>query len=174
MDATELWAIPHGSLAYVYGEHFLEHLPIGGALACLSHAGRALHRGGRLRLSTPNLEWVLATHFDLDGPGEQRRRQPLVVNRAFHEWGRHFLWSRALLDHVLDALGFEDVTEHRYGESDDPQLCGLERHGSATVTQGRPNVLIVEATRGKRAATVPPELEGWLREEFVRHVEAGH
>jgi predicted SAM-dependent methyltransferase len=173
IDATEPWPIPDGSVSYVYAEHFLEHLSIREAFDFLLHAGQALRRGGRIRLSTPNLEWVMASHFSLDDAPE-RRRQTLVVNRAFYGWGHRFLWSRELLDHVLARTGFEDVEFFDYGQSDDPNLRGLERHGGYLVGAGRPSVVIVEAAKGNREIAVDPHLLDWVDEEFVRHVGAGH
>lgn len=176
MDATQPWPVPDGSLSYVYGEHFLEHLPILQALDLFTHAGRALRRGGRLRLSTPNLEWVIVTHFSPSGSAddERRRQQTLVVNRAFYGWGHQFLWSRELLQHVLLGMGFEHVEFFAYGESDDPALRDLERHGGYSVADGRPSVVIAEAERGDSEIGVDPDLTDWIRREFVRHVDSGH
>ena len=176
MDATESWPFADGSLCYVYGEHFLEHLSIDQTLDLLGHAGRALRPGGRIRLSTPNLEWVVATHFCLDDatdPG-RRRQETLKVNRAFYGWGHQFLWSRELLEHVLLGTGFAAVDFFAYGESDDPNLCGLERHAGYSLAEGRPSVVIVEAVRSGAEVRVDPELREWIREEFLRHVDAGH
>jgi hypothetical protein len=59
MDATEPW--PFSGLTHVFGEHFIEHLEIDKAIDFLVHAGRSLAPGGRIRLSTPNLAWVMAS-----------------------------------------------------------------------------------------------------------------
>ena len=71
-------------LSYVYSEHFLEHLSLDGAIRFLRNSARALVPGGRIRLSTPALKWVLATHFDLqDTKDESVAAATLVINRAF-------------------------------------------------------------------------------------------
>jgi hypothetical protein len=74
MDAAAPWPW-QDRLDYVYGEHFLEHLTVPQALRFLVEAGKSLRQGGRIRLSTPSLEWVLATHFHL-GQQDGREGEP--------------------------------------------------------------------------------------------------
>lgn len=173
MDATEPW--PYDDLEYVYGEHFLEHLPLDGALAFLEHAGNSLRPGGRMRLSTPNLEWVLSTHYPSIGNGtEERIAGTLRMNRAFHGWGHHFLYSPPMLRYILNALGFEEVSFFPYGESNDPNLMNMERHGGFSVDDGHPSVVIAEATRGQKPISPSADLTSRLETEFLRYVAAGH
>src|SRR6516162_6826939 len=47
----------------IYAEHFLEHLTLDEGLAFLADCRHALRDSGVLRLSTPNLDWVHATHY---------------------------------------------------------------------------------------------------------------
>jgi predicted SAM-dependent methyltransferase len=172
-DAT----LPFDDLApvkYVYCEHFLEHLSLEGALAFLRNSAAALMPSGRIRLSTPALEWVLATHFDLTEDCPDRVIQStLVMNRAFHGWGHQFIWSKPMLQAALAAVGFEDVKFWAYGESDDPALVGLEQHGEFQIAKGWPSVWVVEGARGSRIA----ENESFVlrcEEEFQCHVRSGH
>ena len=122
--------LPFENVAAIYGEHFLEHLELEEGLACLVECRRTLALDGILRLSTPNLDWVLASHYrhgrwveDGEAVSDCFR-----MNRAFHGWGHRFLYNRQALDAALRAAGFATITMHRYGESDVPELVGLERH----------------------------------------------
>ena len=173
MDVTKPW--PYRNLDYVFGEHFLEHLEIDKSLKFLENAGKALRAGGRLRLSTPNLEWVVATHFHVGkATAEERLSETIAMNRAFYGWGHRFLYSREVLAHILDEMCLEDVSFHSYGESDDPELRNLERHGGFSVHEGIPSVVIVEATRGHRKISPPAALLHRLEDEFLTHVRSGH
>jgi hypothetical protein len=62
-----------------------------------------------------------------------------------------------------------------FGESDDPELSGLERHGTPTEAGGWPSVWNVEAAR---PVTGEPAVDGAIRDEieqeFVRYVRSGH
>ncbi len=172
-DVTQAW--PWKDLEYVFGEHFIEHLPLDQALRFLENAGMSLRSDGTLRLSTPNLEWVLRTHF-LHGQVEEQRRvlDTIKMNRAFHGWGHHFLYTKEILAFVLTEMGFANVTFHSYGESANLELCHLERHGGFQVYDGQPSVVIVEARRGPRPITIPASLMAFLHEHFLRYVASGH
>jgi hypothetical protein len=172
-DITQPWGDLSG-VTHVYGEHFLEHLALGQALDFLTHARGALAQEGRLRLTTPSLEWVISTHFDPSGDDQQVIDQTYGVNRAFRGWGHQFLWSRPMLVKTLTALGYADIIFCTYGESDDPMLQGVEQHGGYTVAHGFPSVWIVEANKGIDGAEEAQEFRQTVREKFLRYVESGH
>lgn len=172
-DLTEPW--PWRNLDYVYGEHFLEHLTLDEAIRFLIEAAAALRTGGRLRLSTPGLEWVWRTHFDPSDPARDAIATTYGANRAFYGWGHRFLYSRPMLERVLRGAGFEGLTFHDFGSSDDPSLRGLERHGSFEVVDTWPNVWIVEAApSGTGSAGSAGELLAEVERELERHRRAGH
>jgi predicted SAM-dependent methyltransferase len=174
MDVTKPWAW-EGILDFVYGEHFLEHLELGGAINFLHSSIKALGPGGKIRLSTPSLEWVLATHFDLGSNEEQSKiQQTFAVNRAFHGWGHRFLYSQSLLKKIIASVGFENVEFFSYGESNDPQLVDMERHGGFRVSQGFPSVWIVEATRPRSGFVVDDKFLDRCRGDYIKYVASGH
>lgn len=172
-DVTEPWSGFTG-VTHVYGEHFLEHLTLDQAVAFLENAHGALKAKGRLRLSTPSLEWVHTTHFDAGRDAATILNQTFTINRAFHGWGHRFLWSKPMIDMVLDAMGYIDVTYHDYGESYDPVLAGLEQHGGYRIDHGFPSVWIVEASPGPASTLARETLRDKLEDEFGRYVSSGH
>jgi predicted SAM-dependent methyltransferase len=174
MDATVAWPW-NDRLEYVYGEHFLEHLTVSQALRFLVEAGNALECGGRIRLSTPALEWVLKTHFSLltRDPAEQRA-QTWAINRAFHGWGHQFLYSRETLLHFIAQTGFESPLIFEYGRSYTPALENLERHSGWTITGGFPSVWIIEAVRGETPIAFPEKLLGEAEEAYLVYTRSGH
>lgn len=169
MDATKPW--PYGDLEYVYGEHFLEHLTLDGAVKFFEYAGNSLKGGGILRLSTPNLEWVLQTHYPHEGASPSDIVSgTLQMNRAFHGWGHQFLYSEGMLRYVLEEMGFEGISFFSYGESDTPALKNLERHGKFSVSDGRPSVIIAEARRGERPIEPSSEFVDRIRRNYLNVV----
>ena len=85
-------------IKYIYSEHFIEHLSLDSAISFLRNSAAALEPLGRIRISTPALEWVLATHFDLKEDREDNVvKATFAMNRAFHGWGHQFIWSKAML-----------------------------------------------------------------------------
>ncbi|HWZ85668.1 MAG TPA: methyltransferase domain-containing protein [Thermoanaerobaculia bacterium] len=148
--------LPFADVAAIYAEHFLEHLAFDDGLAFLAECRRVLRPDGILRLSTPNLEWVLMTHYRWQGASDEERLVDCMnLNRAFHGWGHQFLYNRATLESALRAAGFAGAAFFKYGESDDPGLRGLERHETWEDTPELPHVLVVEASGVARPLPLP-------------------
>ena len=162
--------VPFRELGVVFAEHFLEHLTIEEALAFLSDAREALAHGGVIRLSTPNLEWVWATHDPASGDAGERRRRTLVANRAFYGWEHRFIWTRDLLDEALAASGFVEIRFCRYGESERAGLAGLERHDRYDDSPELPHVLVAEAERGSPQPERLERFRALLAAEFLNHL----
>ncbi len=171
-DVTMPW--PWTSLELVYAEHFLEHLGPSDAVRFLSSAHSALGRDGRIRLSTPGLEWVLRSHFSFEDDPDAARSETFATNRAFHGWGHRFLYSRATLRWVLEGVGFRQIQFFEYGESDTEALRGIEKHGGYSVREGYPSVWIAEGRAQGQPVSVDAAVESEIREHFERYVQAGH
>ena len=93
----------------------------------------------------------------------------LQTNRAFHGWGHQFLYNRQTLTLSLETAGFERVTFHRYGESERPELRGLERHEAYADEPDLPHVIIAEATGGAvRDAPNPEPFEIYRRDRDLK------
>jgi predicted SAM-dependent methyltransferase len=158
MDVRQ--GLPFQATAAIYAEHFLEHLSLDEGLAFLRECRRALAPSGVLRLSTPNLDWVYATHYKT-GPtatAEETLRDCLQLNRAFHGWGHQFLYNRSMLEAALKSCGYASVRFHRYGQSDVPELSGIEKHETWQDTPEMPHVLIAEASGEAREEPLPATL----------------
>lgn len=173
-DVTEGLELDDDSAEAVFAEHFLEHLPVDKAVDFLVEVRRVLHPGGWLRLSTPNLDWVWKTHYRLEATEDEKRAFAVMMNRAFHGWEHKFLWNREILSRALQAVGYEDLTWCRYGESDLDVFRGIERHETWEDEETLPHVLIVEARKGASRKKELKQLRAWLQAEFLRHVEEGY
>lgn len=139
--------LPFSDVASIYAEHFLEHLTLDEGLAFLKECRRVLAGDGILRLSTPNLDWVMLTHYRGPSvPEADAQVDCFRLNRAFHAWGHQFLYNRATLSAAVRSAGFASTTFRGYGESDRPELSGLERHQTWEDTPELPHVLIIEAS----------------------------
>ena len=157
--------LPFSSVATIYAEHFLEHLALDDGLAFLAECRRVLLPDGVLRLSTPNLNWVMLTHYR--GPGaspDDAREDCFRINRAFHGWGHQFLYNATTLESVLAAAGFARADRCSYGRSERPELAGLERHETWEDTPDLPHVLVVEAWGAAAPRPLPEPLMKDFRE----------
>ncbi|HEX9986634.1 MAG TPA: methyltransferase domain-containing protein [Thermoanaerobaculia bacterium] len=167
LDVTE--GLPFEDASFVYAEHFIEHLPYPAALAFMRECRRALGDDGVLRLSTPNLDWVWASHYKKVLTKEEEVLACFAINRAFHGWGHQFLWNEGTLRASLLDAGFASVVRREYGVSEHPELHGIERHEWQADFEGLSHILIVEASgRGGE----PPTFLEEPREMFLRDVAA--
>ena len=174
IDAAEPW--PYTDLDFVFAEHFIEHLTLDRGLTLLIiHAGNSLRPGGVIRLSTPNIEWVMHTHFQTGQVElEKRLLDTLRTNRAFHGWGHEFLYSKEMLVHMMRKIGYEKIDLCEYGQSSPPELNDLEKHGEFSIDGGFPSVVIVEASRGQAPLAARQTLLDYLQENYLRFVASGH
>jgi len=163
--------LPYSAASYIFAEHFIEHLAPDDALALLRECRKALAEDGVLRLSTPNLDWVMDTHYRPDKWASPSAAvdECFGLNKAFHGWGHKFLFNRQTLEAFLREAGFAQTELFAYGESNDPELQHLERHERSEDTPRHQSVLIAEA-RG-RSANAPTAVLDVRRIEYRRDAE---
>jgi predicted SAM-dependent methyltransferase len=142
LDATEPFPFPNGSFHYVASEHLFEHLTYQEGRAMLREACRILAPGGKIRIATPNLLKLMelfqpdraeaARHYI--GLKLEMHRWPtdptpecFILNLELSSFGHRFVYDPETLRHSLAAAGFHRITEFGMGESDDPELRGVEK-----------------------------------------------
>lgn len=166
---------PYSGVERIFAEHFLEHLALDDALEFLVRCREALAPGGRIRLSTPNLDWVWSTQYGLDTESSHsRQKQALGLNRGFYAWGHRFLWNREILTAALQAAGFVELSWPSYGDSEDPEFRGLERHETWEDAPDLPHVLIVEASRGDSRPELLAAFQARAEREFLSMLPPTH
>jgi SAM-dependent methyltransferase len=160
VDALKRLPFADETFQYVFSEHFIEHLSFDDGMKFFKEAHRALKRGGILRTATPDLNFLMELNSASDsGNAEKYRRyidyvsrnfaprQPAspvtCANATFYGWGHRFIWNAAFMSEALKPLGFGDFRAYKPGQSDLPELRGIEQHGKS----------------------VPPEINEW--ETFV-------
>ena len=158
---------PWSNLEYVYGEHFVEH-PLDGALRSFARRPRRSSRAASWTLDTEPRR--LATHFRPAPTNRRAGRRRYLPRTGRFTVGHQFLYSRPMLERLLHAAGFRDVTFHDYGASDVAALTGLERHpGWDLVEAGRASG---SSRRSRRASRPDERARGRGEAEFVRYVRA--
>lgn len=168
-DASK--TLPFRGAKAIFAEHFLEHLRIDDALQFLVNAHQALARGAWMRLSTPNVEWTLATHYPSWSDSSKKITDVLMLNKGFRGWGHQFLWNGPALERALGATGFDLIRRCKYGVSALPHFHGIERHEASMDTDDLPHVLIFEARKGAQSLEALAEFRELVWEEFLRHLD---
>jgi predicted SAM-dependent methyltransferase len=185
LDARKRLPFEDGSVDLIHTEHLIEHIDFAAGQHLLRECNRILRPGGRLRVSTPDYERVLAlaarpldprlaemvrSDNALNGvPADKLDDPTFVVNRLFSDYAHRFLYSEQLLTRCMTEAGLAEVRRHDVGESDEPELRGLEMHGERIGEEWNQfQSLILEAVR---PAGAPADLQedGRTREPSVAH-----
>jgi predicted SAM-dependent methyltransferase len=166
--------LPFTDLRAVYAEHFIEHLTIDAAITLLLDIQGALSTDGIIRLTTPNLEWMLLSHYNLDRPDIDRAEMALSVNRAFYGWDHRFLWNQELLQEVLNACGYTDVNSTSYGQSDHEVFMNIERHEKYNDLDGHSHVCIIEGRKGELDKDRLNVFAKRIRDSFLHHTSTDY
>lgn len=156
LDATSRWPFEDGALSFVYADNMIEHVPLDAARKLLAEAHRCLRPGGVIRLVTPDIrnhvELYLAGAKTLDEPAAQFYRDiGLVVEHPVDlvripigSFGHHvgYVYDFETLDAELTRAGFASAARCGLGESEHPELAGLDKRSGEGGVQ-----LAVEASR---------------------------
>lgn len=143
LDATQPFPIDSHSFDYVFSEHMIEHVPVTGAQHMLTECHRILKPGGRIRISTPPLQFLLDLMVNPTAEhlryaefhyGEFLSDAPLkvpaaIMNDYYRAWGHQFVYDRGSLAQLLLRAGFVNLEELPIGVSGDAHLRGLENEG---------------------------------------------
>jgi predicted SAM-dependent methyltransferase len=141
LDAAKPFPFDDDRFDFIYSEHMIEHLPYAEGMSMLSECYRVLRSGGILRLTTPDLGFLIELYRD-DKSGLQEDYikwatdtfissapdyiDTIVINNFFRDWGHQFVYDKKTLRSALERTGFAAITECEVRESRHGDLRGLE------------------------------------------------
>ena len=143
VNVTRRLPLGDATLAYLYSEHMIEHIPEEAGERLLGEAHRVLRPGGVLRITTPDLRKVITIYEDdnpavsleeylrfLDEtlPNQPHPRAAQMLNTYMRAWGHSYVYDEDDLTAKLRQAGFSQVTRVEPGESEHELLRGLESH----------------------------------------------
>jgi predicted SAM-dependent methyltransferase len=141
LDATKVFQLSSDTYDYIYSEHMIEHLPYQSCLNLLSESYRVLKPGGTIRLSTPDLKFLIDLYIpnksDIQveymkwSVGKSVKdiktyADVFVINKFMHSWGHTFIYDEKTLKFALEQTGFANITKQKLSFSADPEINGLE------------------------------------------------
>ncbi|HTP29375.1 MAG TPA: methyltransferase domain-containing protein [Anaeromyxobacteraceae bacterium] len=130
-DLTDPLPVSSNAIAFVYCEHFIEHISLQEGRRLLSECHRVLKPGGVLRLSTPNLrmlvdEYLLGRVSEWRDVGWSPETPCQMVNEGLRLWGHRFVYDEVELKDTLEVIGFRHVNPVDWRGSSYEELKGLE------------------------------------------------
>lgn len=163
LDGTKPFPIPSASFDYIFNEHMIEHISYGDAVGFLRECHRILKPGGKIRIATPDLRFLIELYNNEKTPVQERyiknvaatslAKLPFVtdahvINHFYYGWGHIFIFDAPTLIRLLGSLGFHDPVQFSVGESDDPELIGAETHGKVIGKEFNDlETMVIQATK---------------------------
>jgi predicted SAM-dependent methyltransferase len=141
LDAAKTFPFKNGEFDYVFSEHMIEHVPYQQGLQMLFECLRVLKPKGKLRISTPDLSFLidlyrsdkseLQMEFIKHAIDKHIEYAPyyedtFVINNYMRAWGHKFIYDEKTLRYLLEKVGFVNIAKFNVCESQDEVLQNLE------------------------------------------------
>jgi predicted SAM-dependent methyltransferase len=141
LDATKTFPIGDNEFDYIFSEHIIEHIEYAEGLSMLSECFRILRQNGTIRVSTPNLPFLLDLYrqdkspqqiayikwaTDNFIPGTDYYDDVFVINNYVRDWGHRFIYDEKTLRASLEKAGFTNITRCNLNQSQEEAFRNLE------------------------------------------------
>lgn len=131
LDLRQALPFDDNSVRFIFSEHFIEHITRDEALNLLRECRRILADGGVLRLSTPNLRWIIEKYLEeniMEWVGLWSPATPCqMMNEGMRSWGHQFVYDANELSLLFSEAGFVTQRWCEWRKSEYPELCNLEQ-----------------------------------------------
>jgi predicted SAM-dependent methyltransferase len=155
VDITKPFPIESNTFDYIFSEHVIEHKTHAQGAHMLAECFRVLKPGGKLRIATPDLEFLINLYnpdktalqksyikwcVDTFIPGAVSTEDVHVINNFYSGFGHLFIYNQKALADALLLAGFGSIEKKEVGDSCDTVLLGLEN-----VSREPPGFLALES-----------------------------
>jgi predicted SAM-dependent methyltransferase len=162
LNATHRFPFSDGVFDYIFSEHMIEHISYSDAQQMLGECFRVMKPEGRIRISTPNLEFLFDLYRNDKSPLQEeyirwsakewgvKRQDTHVINFFVREWGHCFIYDEKALRGALEEAGFVEIERCALNESRSPALRNLENETRLQPGFLRLETLTLEGTKPTR------------------------
>lgn len=162
LDATRSFPFEDNSFDFVFSEHMIEHITFAEAQDMLAECYRTLKRGGRLRISAPDLSFLIELYREEKSDLQREYIQwfsstliewapysdaTFVINNFISDWGHKFTYDEETLRFSLEKAGFEKVKKCNLIKSEYEELRNLEYEERMPAGYLRLESMTVEGTK---------------------------
>jgi len=141
LNASKPFPIHDEQFDFVFSEHMIEHITFEQGKVMLRECYRILKPGGAIRISTPDLAFLIRLYGVQNTNVEESYIQwavktlpcvldgcedTFVINNFVRDWGHQFIYDEKTLKAALEYAGFVDVRSVEINQSYFPELAGME------------------------------------------------
>ncbi len=172
LDATRALPFGDASFDYVFSEHMIEHFPFPQGQQLLDECFRILTPGGTLRISTPDLAFLVDLYRPEESP--ERERRPIqdeflghflateiknrerhapwdcdsfLINKFVRAWGHEFIYDEKTLARAMRESGFAEIVRREVMASEHEALRELEHVDRKPAGHLALESMVLEATK---------------------------
>ena len=114
-----------GIVDFIFTSHFVEHLFKRDAENFLNEAFRVLKKGGKLRISVPDLNFAVNQY--LQGKKKEMLENYFFVDHNDNHFSRHkYMYDFEILETILEKIGFVNIMKCDYKKGSLPNLNILD------------------------------------------------
>lgn len=163
LDASKRFPFADGTFAYVFSEHMIEHVSYPAGRHMLSECLRVLEPGGVLRVSTPDLDFLLDLRRPDKSPLQREyiqwaaetstpnvpdpTNEVFLINNFVRDWGHTFIYDERTLRQSLQLAGFGQLRKCELQESPVECLRNLENEARMPPGFLRLESMVLEAIK---------------------------
>jgi len=163
LDASKRFPFADGTFAYVFSEHMIEHVSYPAGRHMLSECLRVLEPGGVLRVSTPDLDFLLDLRRPDKSPLQREyiqwaaetstpnvpdpTNEVFLINNFVRDWGHTFIYDERTLRQSLQLAGFGQLRKCELQESPIECLRNLENEARMPPGFLRLESMVLEAIK---------------------------
>jgi predicted SAM-dependent methyltransferase len=163
LDASRDFSFKDEQFDYIFSEHMIEHISYHHGARMLAECRRVLKPSGKIRISTPNLSFLINLYRSDKSELHERYikwstqafingRVPednavLVINHFVRSWGHRFIYDENTLRDAMLNAGFTNLVKCELQESGDPTLRNLENEARLPPQFLRLETLTLEGTK---------------------------
>jgi predicted SAM-dependent methyltransferase len=162
LDATKPFRLPSNSFDFVFSEHMIEHISYIDAMSMLRECHRVLRPGGRVRISTPDLAFVVGLYASEKSELQNNYIEwssrtyiswapdptdTFVINNFVRDWEHHFIYDEKTLRAGLRGAGFDKLVRCNLQTSASEAFCNLENELRMPENFLRLETLTIEGTK---------------------------
>ena len=146
LNVTERFPFRDNAFDYVFSEHMIEHVPYSDGSRMLAECFRVLNGNGKIRISTPNLSFLIDLYTEEKSQLQKDYCQwinskeatdnvvdttpyyldTFVINNFVRDWGHEFIYDEKTLRLSLETAGFSNIRKCTIAKSEDENLRNLE------------------------------------------------
>jgi predicted SAM-dependent methyltransferase len=182
LNAAECFPFRNDEFDFIFSEHMIEHLPYASGVQMIRECFRILKNRGVIRLSTPDLSFLIRLHQGARSKTEHDYivwatktwindapyfDSVFVINNFVRDWGHTFIYDENTLRFALQKAGFTQIKRCELNRSEHDELQNLENENRLPGGLLKLETMTLEGTKLTSSSKCPQMTQSGHGSDFV-------